>query len=831
VQSSTPLIDSPIARVIRAYLNRPVVELTELRPESAMRSYQVYLADSIERTPALLAAAEMSLGKTAAALTGTRRLMRRHPHLRTLIVAPLEVAKHTWPEEITAWEHFRDVTYTQVIGTAEERAAALKVDADYTIINRENLRWLWRKVRGPIGWRWQILIYDESSRLKGFTFKTKGTKQKPARLTEFGVLAKARSKFKRVIELTGTPAPNGVIDLGGQMYLIDQGVRLGPNKTQFHNRYFETDPYNTFGLKPRAGAEDQIMDLVKEVMIGLRAEDYIDLPEKIYNPRYVYLPTNLMRQYREFEKTLYAEQYDVEAVSRGVLTNKLLQFCIAKGTKVLTITGWRPIETISAGDQVWDGETWVRSGGHVFQGIRPVINCYGVSMTKDHEVLTVVGWKQAQEARGGSDCAGFERAKVRIPYGHRSSRNFGKSQSFVETSLCLRKRSYPSKSISALYTSQSNTSLWLQTWRECFERTRRSYDDRYSSVENLEFDERSLSRSQGQRFSELWWSRNRYARRMVQFISSFLARCARRIFGRFDYRSSEQQRILFEDKLSMGYFERTRTQSTDKCVCGNTVGEYHNCRGSGESELRVPNCVSSLSQGREGEDAVTSCQTAEVYDLMDCGPNRRFVVRGSDGPVIVHNCNGGLYRKSDTDMKARDTLFIHDLKLDALESIIEEAAGQQILVAYSFEFDRAQLRKRFPKAVFYNEEPDFKRLWDRKKIGVGICHPANIGHGMNFQAGGNIQVWYGLTWSLELWQQFNQRLARPGQADDHVFIHMIMAKKTEDEKQYANLIEKGITQDRITERIRIRLAERGVYLPSAAIANRLTAQRSLEDWL
>jgi len=128
-----------------------------------------------------------------------------------------------------------------------------------------------------------------------------------------------------------------------------------------------------------------------------------------------------------------------------------------------------------------------------------------------------------------------------------------------------------------------------------------------------------------------------------------------------------------------------------------------------------------------------------------------------------------------------------------------------VLVAYSFQFDKERLRKRYKNIVFFDEEPDFVRKWNRGEILLAAAHPASIGHGLNLQHGGYIQVWLSLTWSLELWDQFNRRLARPGQKNPTVFIHVIMARGTEDQRQYENLQTKGITQDRITENVRVRL--------------------------
>jgi SNF2 family DNA or RNA helicase len=190
---------------------------------------------------------------------------------------------------------------------------------------------------------------------------------------------------------------------------------------------------------------------------------------------------------------------------------------------------------------------------------------------------------------------------------------------------------------------------------------------------------------------------------------------------------------------------------------------------------------------------------AESYDV-------EAVSRGVLTNKLLQFANGSLY-KTDEDVypPVRETIPVHDAKIKALESIVEESASQNMLVAYSFKFDKERIRKRFPKAVFFDEEPNFVKKWNAGKIQMGVSHPASMAHGLNLQYGGFIQVWYGLTWSLELWDQFNRRLARPGQPHPSVFIHVIMAKGTMDEVQYETLRTKGVTQDEIMDAVRVRL--------------------------
>jgi SNF2 family DNA or RNA helicase len=513
------------------------------------------MVERIVRDPLVFLGVDMGLGKTVSVLTAVADLLQAEAVSKVLVIAPLRVAENTWPDEIAGWSHLAGLKCAVLTGTEAERALAAASPAPVHIINRENVRWLYHFWKER--WPYDMLVYDEASRLKGGKRKTGGglegetkgwaltgewpaqatpqqrallnallddevagvgclttqeaceradvgvhhlkklaaagaiveTKRvrppSPPQLSEFGALCKARKRIQRVVLLSGTPAPNGAEDLWGPGYILDQGERLGASKNAFHARWFVRHPAG-FGWKPRPQAGDEIMAALSDVMVGLRKEDYLDIPDAQHNLIRVKMTPKHLAQYRAFEEKLYSEEYDVEAVNSGVLTGKLLQFA-----------------------------------------------------------------------------------------------------------------------------------------------------------------------------------------------------------------------------------------------------------------------------------------------------------------------NGSMYREDG------ESVHVHDAKLAALESIIEEAAGEQVLVAYSFRFDLERIRKKFPKAIAFDEEPDFVRRWNNRDIGVGLAHPASIGHGLNLQHGGHIAVWYGLTWSLELYQQFNQRLPRSGQKN-RVLIHHILTDGTEDERVYKELNRKGATQERLIDIIRLR---------------------------
>ena len=177
---------------------------------------------------------------------------------------------------------------------------------------------------------------------------------------------------------------------------------------------------------------------------------------------------------------------------------------------------------------------------------------------------------------------------------------------------------------------------------------------------------------------------------------------------------------------------------------------------------------------------------------------------------LLQFANGSVYAPEDdpADITGKPVAkHVHDRKLDELGSIVTEAGGRPILVAYSFKFDVHAIKKRFPWMRIYGETANDLRDWNRGNLRGMLLHPASAGHGLNFQRGGNIAVWYGLNWSLELYQQFNKRLHRRGQQSEQVWLYRILARNTNDQRVAQTLGERGVTQDRIIERFRVRAEE------------------------
>ena len=236
-----------------------------------------------------------------------------------LVIAPKRVAENTWSKEADKWEHLKHLRVSRVMGTEKQRLAALKVDADLFVINRENVVWL----VDLLGQRWPfpIVIIDELSSFKS------------AQAKRFKALRRVRGRIKRIIGLTGTPRPNGLEDLWPELYLLDQGERLGRTLTQFRARYLLPDKMNghiVYSYKPREGAEAEIYDRLADICLSIKKEDVLSLPGQIYEDVELEAPPALLKKYKKFERDKVLECLDEEgeivAGSEAALTNKLLQF-------------------------------------------------------------------------------------------------------------------------------------------------------------------------------------------------------------------------------------------------------------------------------------------------------------------------------------------------------------------------------------------------------------------------------------------------------------------------------------------------------------------------
>ena len=441
-------------------------------------NYQTYATEFMIKNPVSAVFLDMGLGKTVITLTAINEMCRDSFLVRkVLVIAPLRVARDTWPAEIEKWNHLKGLTYAVAVGTEAERRAALLQNASVYIINRENLCWLIEDSGLPFDF--DMVVIDELSSFKSHRAK------------RFKSLLKARPRIKRIVGLTGTPSTNGLMDLWAEFRILDLGKRLGRYITHYRQNYFIPDKRNgmvVFSYKPLPGAEEAIYKQIDDITISMKAEDYLDMPDCIYNEVKVKLDKKERKVYNTLKKEMVVSigADEVDASNAAVLSNKLSQLA-----------------------------------------------------------------------------------------------------------------------------------------------------------------------------------------------------------------------------------------------------------------------------------------------------------------------NGAIY--SDN----KKVISIHDRKLDALEDLIEAANGKPVLVAYWFKHDFERIKKRFDVREIKSSKDIVD--WNNGQIPVAVIHPASAGHGLNLQAGGSTLIWYGITWSLELYQQTNARLWRQGQKSEAVIIHHIIAEKTVDEQIMAALNRKDKTQSALIDAVRVHL--------------------------
>lgn len=279
--------------------------------------YQKYATKFILQHPIAAVFLEMGLGKSVITLTALFDLILDQFVIgKVLVIAPLRVARDTWPSEIQKWDHLKGLKYSVVVGTAAERKAALMQQADVYIINRENIDWLVNK--SGIPFRFDMLVIDEFSSFKSWQEK------------RFKSLLKVRPFVKRIVGLTGTPSSNGLMDLWAEFRVLDLGKRLGRYITHYRNAYFTPDKRNTeviFSYKPLPGAEDQIYKRIEDITISMKSCDYLKLPECVINEVPVFMSEKEQDVYDRFRDDMVAKIKDeeIDAVNAAVLSGKLLQ--------------------------------------------------------------------------------------------------------------------------------------------------------------------------------------------------------------------------------------------------------------------------------------------------------------------------------------------------------------------------------------------------------------------------------------------------------------------------------------------------------------------------
>ena len=277
--------------------------------------YQEYAKNFLLGHPAACLMLDMGLGKSVITLSALWQLaLDSFDIAKILVIAPKRVAEDTWPKELAKWEHLTGLSYSLVMGSKAQREKALATKAFLYITNRENVVWLVAYQH----WDFDTVVIDELS-----SFKSNKAER-------FKALKKVRPLIQRMIGLTGTPAPNSLIDLWPQLYLLDRGQRLGRFIGGYRERFFVPDKRNQeiiYSYKPRTGAEEKIYEQIADICISMKAVDFLDMPEKIERRMEVILDSKEQQVYEKFQKEMYLALNGeaLDAINAAGLSNKLLQ--------------------------------------------------------------------------------------------------------------------------------------------------------------------------------------------------------------------------------------------------------------------------------------------------------------------------------------------------------------------------------------------------------------------------------------------------------------------------------------------------------------------------
>ena len=289
-----------------------------------MREYQENSTEFIKRNMNCAVWMDLGLGKTVTTLTAISDLMRSFDASRVLLIAPLRVARKVWTDEVKEWSHVSDLRVSVMCGSVAERLAAMRAEADIYCINRENVAWLCQqfvirdngRLKQIAKWPWDTVILDESD-----SFKSQSSER-------WKWMKRVRRLFPRMIQLTGTPTPNGYADLWSQIYLLDGGKRLGSTESAFKERFMDPPGFGQMRWTMKPHSEKHIKDLLADIVISLRAEDYLDLPPILHNHIRVELPKEALKHIEKLERMFITEivpEKKVTAANGGVLYGKLLQ--------------------------------------------------------------------------------------------------------------------------------------------------------------------------------------------------------------------------------------------------------------------------------------------------------------------------------------------------------------------------------------------------------------------------------------------------------------------------------------------------------------------------
>lgn len=753
-------------------------------------AHQQITAEFLTLNPRAFVLNGMGSGKTLSVLWAYHFLRSLGLIRRMLVISPLSTLERAWGDEI--FKHFPDLSFAVLHGTRERRHKLLANDFDIYIINHDGIKStqtieLLRDREGL-----DLIVVDELA-----SFRNSQTERwKALNLLINGDKKTGYGRKEWAWGLTGTPTPNGPTDAWAQVRAINP-----PNAKGYFGAFRDTVmmPQGPFGWKMRDGA----LEVVKQMMqpaVRFSREECIDLPPTTYVTREAPLTPEQKKAFDTMMRQLKTEHDggEITAVNEAVKLSKLLQICCLRyDTNVLTHRGWIEIQHVLPTDRVWDGVEWVSHGGAMLMGNKPVIDCGGVRMTEDHLVLSSVGWLTAKEFNDGHASERFDWSPVRLPDGDGAGRyEYGENQkSAVALPLRLRTRRGEGEPVSAQQAQDAASTLWVRA---------RQQDPRhvmYPAVSDMDQHAPALLRPDRQRLGELRGPGNHRLPAVGKLVRSVLERLASRVRANIDLGAHRQQRRLFARELPMGNpttaVQQQAVEHSDRHPEGqnDSFGGGDSLRSQARNALRSTKPVQVV--------AGKSTDHPAVYDILDCGPRNRFVVRSEDGSLrVVHNCGLAYGTAGHVELPCQP-------RLELVNEVVEEAEAKVIVfvpLTGALNMVAEYLRKQGHSVATINGETPkterdrtFKDFQTATHPRVLVAGAGTMSHGLTLTAS-NTVVWYAPVHSLETYEQACARVTRPGQKLNTLIVHVESTPL--ERKIYERLQGRGRTQGLLLEMIK-----------------------------
>jgi superfamily II DNA or RNA helicase len=675
-------------------------------------------------------------GKTLSSIWAADFLLQEGHARKVLIVAPLSTVKVVWGRELR--HHLPHRSFVICTGTRQKREELLaQPGVQYVIINHDGFTNMQSSLTG-----FDVVIYDEATALK-----TPGSQ----RFKTFYKWVQTNQPWLWL--LTGTPISQTPTDAWSLARLVD--APLAPRSyTTFKDMVMQK--VTTFKWVPRKDA----LDICKKVLqpsIRFSLDECKDLPDTNFVGRRTEMTPQQTKAFKDMKDkavTVFAAG-EVTAPNAAVVLSKLLQICcIAYNTDVLTDKGWVPIQNVTDSHKVWDGEEWVSQGGSIYMGAKEIVRLDGVRMTPDHKVW-VGRWETAGDILNGDASGRFNRPEVRLPdgFGSRQAASGENKNRTLVMSVRLRNIGGEAESISTQFKSIIPAKLRLPPWQ------RNSQNGKDSSISYMDKHATTMRRSYTQRLQKLWSTGYLSLCKLARLVRSFLGRHATWLRRYIDIGSYRREWSVHQSQLSMGYASGAKQQPSGACSYTNTK----RCDDNLTSSTPIQHKTSDAICAYKSLQVANIAGTDRVYDLINCGPRNRFVVRGDEGQLlVVHNC-GVVY--GDNQTIAIDATARYNTLTELLDEI-----GDKVIIyvplkgVQNWLFERLQIDKYDVALVNgdtskKNRDQIFNDFQHTDSIRILLAHPKVAAHGLTLTRAKDI-IWYAPIYSLEQYEQANARIRR-----------------------------------------------------------------------